>query len=393
MPEESVREDLFITGLGMISCLGNSARAGFQRMCESFREAEPLSVIDPAPYRLTRAYEISDPWPAREGCKGRAGETLRATTWLVEAISQAIANAGLEHARDLPVIVGTGLREFQSFERWCAEAQPFHPVDLHFEAAIRARIPQAGDVITLCNACSASSFALGLALDTMTVEGQAAAIVAGCDAIAASMFTFTDRAGQSGLTRVEPFDRRRRGVILGEGSAAVVLETGRHIGARSEKTLARLCAVGMSCDAGHETAPDPAGIATALRDAIARSGRTPKDIDLIVAHATGTALNDPAEASAIGAVFGEHRPKTTAIKGHTGHTSGAAGLMSVIVAILAMGTGRIPPISPAIDKIDEAACLDLVTSAALVAEPRCALVNAFGFGGVNAVTVLEKVGR
>jgi 3-oxoacyl-[acyl-carrier-protein] synthase II len=386
MPDEAFREDLFITGLGMISCLGDSAHAGFERMCESFREASLLSVIDPAPFRLRRAYEIADPAPAGEN-------RLRATTWLVAAIRQAIADAGLEHARDLPVIVGTGLREFQSFERWCAAERPFQPVELHFEAAIRAEIPQAGDVITLCNACSASNFALGLALDLIAVEQVPAAIVAGCDAIAGSMFAFTDRAGQAGLTRVEPFDRGRRGVILGEGAAAVVLETERHIDARSGKRRARLRAVGMSCDAGHETAPDSAGIAAALADALATSGCTAADVDLIVAHATGTALNDPAEASAIRAVFGEHRPRITALKGHTGHTSGAAGVMGVITAILAMEHRRIPPISAAIDAIDEAAGFDLVTAAALPAEPTCALVNAFGFGGVNAVAVLEKTRR
>jgi 3-oxoacyl-[acyl-carrier-protein] synthase II len=146
----------------------------------------------------------------------------------------------------------------------------------------------------------------------------------------------------------------------------------------------------MSCDAGHDTAPDPDGIAAALADALARSGCTPGDIDLVVAHGTGTALNDPAEATAIRAVLGQERPRITAIKGHTGHTSGAAGLMGVITAILAMESGRVPPISPAIEAIDECAGLDLVTGSPRRADAMRALVNAFGFGGVNAVAVIER---
>lgn len=393
MTEALLREDRLITGLGMISCLGNSAQTAFERMCEGFRDASPLSVIDPAPYQLRHAYEIDDSARAEDDRGSGAGEPLRATSWLVDAIRQAIIDAGLEHARNVPVIVGTGLREFQSFEQWCSDDKAFRPADLHFKDAIRAGLPQAGEIIIVCNACSAGNFALGLAADLMTADDAPVAIAAGCDAIAASMFAFTDRAGQPGLKRVEPFDRNRRGVILGEGAAAVVLEAARHLRARSGTPRARLRAVGMSCDAHHETAPDSAGIAAALTDALRASGCTPADIDLIVAHATGTALNDPAEASAIHSVLGAHRPKITAIKGHTGHTSGASGVMGVITAILAMETGRIPPISSAIDPIDEAAGLGLVTATAQAAQTRCALVNAFGFGGINAVAVIQKTER
>jgi 3-oxoacyl-[acyl-carrier-protein] synthase II len=379
-----------ISGLGMISCLADSAQAGFDRMCAGFRDASPLIVIDPAAFGLQRGYQIIDaPQSEHAGCDPR----LRASAWLIGSIAQAIHDAGLVHARKLPVIVGTGLREFQSFERWCAGTaqQPLQAADLHFQAAIQASVPQAGEVITLCNACSASNFALGLALDLMHVEGHPVVIAAGCDAIAASMHAFTDRAGQPGLTRVEPFERKRRGVILGEGAAAVVLENRAHLRARAGQPKAQLRAVGMACDASHETAPERAGIAAALDNALALSGSAPSDIDLIVAHGTGTALNDPAEAWAIASVLGAHRPKVTAIKGHTGHTSGAAGLMGVVTAILAMQTGCVPPISERIDAIEEAAGLDLVSGTARVYRPQRALVNAFGFGGVNAVAVIETI--
>jgi 3-oxoacyl-[acyl-carrier-protein] synthase II len=383
MTERIADKEPFITGLGMISCLGDSAHAAFRRMREEFRAASPLSVIDAAPIRLKCAYEISSR-------QATLDEELRATSWLIEAIRQEIADAKLQHMRNVPVLVGTGLRELQSFERWCAKGRRFHPADLHFKTAIRAAIPQAGEVITVSNACSAGNFALGLAFDLMAVENAPVAIAAGCDSLSASMFAFTDRAAQPGLRRVQPFDRNRRGVILGEGAAAVVLESRRHAAQRGGMLRARLRAVGMSCDAAHETAPDARGIAAAITDALMASKCEPADIDLVVAHGTGTSLNDPAEASAIRAVFGAHRPPVTAIKGHTGHTSGAAGLMGVITAVLTMEANRIPPISPAIEPIDEAADFDLVVGTERAAKTRCAMVNAFGFGGVNAVAVVDR---
>jgi 3-oxoacyl-[acyl-carrier-protein] synthase II len=169
--------------------------------------------------------------------------------------------------------------------------------------------------------------------------------------------------------------------LLGEGAVAVVLE-------RDQGKGVRVLGVGLSCDAFHETAPDKNGIVAAMRDAYSRAGVSPQDIDLVLAHATGTALNDPTEAAALTEVFGTDGPPVTGIKGSIGHTSGGAALMSLLIAVESIRAGEVPAVHGLVNPIEEAAGLDLV-----IAEPRktaghVAQVNAFGFGGVNAVCVI-----
>jgi 3-oxoacyl-[acyl-carrier-protein] synthase II len=175
---------------------------------------------------------------------------------------------------------------------------------------------------------------------------------------------------------VRPFDVDREGVLLGEGAVAVVVEPEDEVRARGREPLALLHGVGLSCDAYHETAPDPAGIAACMRDAHERAGVGPADIGLLVAHGTSTALNDPAEASAIADVFGDAAGKAlvTAIKGAVGHTSGGAALMSLVVAIQAMRTGVVPAVWGLASPIPEAGALGLVAGPSLAAQPRLAQV-------------------
>src|SRR5262249_50258182 len=142
---------------------------------------------------------------------------------------------------------------------------------------------------------------------------------------------------------LQPFDRARKGVVMGEGAAAIVLR--REEGTPLRGVRGRLRAVGMNCDAGHVTATDPQGIADAVREAHRRAGVKPRDIDLVLPHGTGTLLNDEAEAQALAEVFGDavDRPYMTAIKSMTGHTSGASGLLGLIVALEVLRSGRVPP--------------------------------------------------
>jgi 3-oxoacyl-[acyl-carrier-protein] synthase II len=180
-------------------------------------------------------------------------------------------------------------------------------------------------------------------------------------------------------------------VLLGEGAAAVVLERPDHAAARGVVPRARLRAVGLSCDAHHETAPDPEGMLEAMRLAYARAGAAPSDTNLLLAHGTGTLLNDRAEARAFRSLAGDHAAgvAVTALKSLIGHTSGASGLIGVVTAILCIQHGLVPPTAGLEEPIPEADGLDFVVGQARPLAVRTAQVNAFGFGGVNAVALLE----
>ena len=376
-----------ITGAGMLTSVGQGVDACFRALCAGTSGVKPLQAFDAARYDVQRAYEIED----REG--GR-DVPRRSSRWLCAAIAEAVASAGLspDAARPLPILVGTGLRELRSLELWWSGA-PLELHELHFGGALHEAQGARGPVITVCNACAASSFALGLAEDMLALGQADAVIVAGCDSITESMFGLADRANPGGRPeRLQPFDRDRRGVVLGEGAAAVVLERPDRAASRGAPPLAWLRGVGMSCDAYHETAPSLDGVQRAMRDAHRRSGVSAGEIDLLMAHGTGTSLNDENEIQALRGVFGARAPSVmiSGIKSMTGHTSGGSGLVGVITAIQSMIHGRVPPTVGLSRPLDAGEGLDFVTGAAREAAIRVAQVDAFGFGGVNAVAILER---
>ena len=130
-----------------------------------------------------------------------------------------------------------------------------------------------------------------------------------------------------------------------------------------------------------------------MLDAHDRAALTAADVDVVLAHGTGTILNDQAEASALAAVFGDspRPPLVTAIKSMTGHTSGSSGLLGVVVAAEILRTGQVPPTIGLADPLDEGAALRFARDRAVTsAELSVAQVDAFGFGGVNAVAVLDR---
>ncbi|MGO4419003.1 beta-ketoacyl synthase N-terminal-like domain-containing protein, partial [Streptomyces sp. MCAF7] len=236
--------------------------------------------------------------------------------------------------------------------------------------------------------------------DLLATGAEDTVVVAGVDTLTESMFGLLDRVHAEPPERVQPFDRARRGVLMGDGAAAVVLRRDEpqreqtREGAAAGVLLGRLRAVSMNCDARHVTAPDPKGIAEAVHEAQWRAGVKPCDIDLVLLHGTGTLLNDEAEATAIAEVFGHDvgSPLMTAIKSMTGHTSGSSGLLSLIVALKSLSTGQVPPTLGLTDPVAEAADFRFVRERIEGAELNVAQIDAFGFGGVNAVAIVERVG-
>jgi 3-oxoacyl-[acyl-carrier-protein] synthase II len=373
--------DPVITGTGLVSSLGDSVNAAFDAFCRGETGRHPLRVFDPGRYRTVHAYEIDDR-PAGTDRPGRASQ------WLAAAVEQALTEAGLPRevlASDrVAVIVGTGLAEQRSLELWRTAGSPVDPAVLHLGAGLGSPRP-----VTLVNACAAGLFALAAGADLLALGEADTVVVAASDSIAESMFGLLDRMNSQPPTEVRPFDADRRGVILGEGAAAVVLERPAVAAGRGAPTLAVLRGVATSCDAHHETAPLREGMAGTFRDAHDRARLDPDQIDLVLAHGTGTALNDPTEALAMRDAFGPAvgRPLVTALKSLIGHTSGASGLMGLVVGVAALRTGLIPPTRHHTTPIPEVEGFRIVRSA-IRAPLRTCQVNAFGFGGVNAVAML-----
>ncbi|MEU4089668.1 beta-ketoacyl synthase N-terminal-like domain-containing protein [Streptomyces aureus] len=370
-----------ITGVEIRTCFGES-EATFEALAEGRSGAGELRHVDSGRLGVNRGYHVED---------APDEALLRASEWLSDCVASAVAQSGIDVMRArVAVVVGTGLRELRAVERLDEPGITLRTAQLHFTEAVRQVLPDATEVITVCNACSASGHALALACDMLDLDEADAVVAAGCDAMTESMLAMIGRVSDEPTDQLRPFDDERMGVLLGEGAAAVVLERGDRPRTGRGPVLGKVLGVGLSCDAFHETAPQPEGIARAMHDAHERAAVTPGDVDLVVAHATGTALNDPTEAGVLSEVFAAAAPGpvVTGIKGSTGHTSGSAALMSVAVALRALAGRPVPAITGLRRPLPEAEPLRLVIGAPATVPVRVAQVNAFGFGGVNAVCMI-----
>lgn len=379
--------NLVMTASAMVTSVGQDKQGGFEAMCAGQSGRKPLQAFPPDKFNVTHAYEMADRPDGRD-------RVLRASELLAQAVAAAVKEARLPlDSGRCGLVVGTGLRELRSLELFWTEGQALSLDQLHFERALNETLGSALPVITVSNACSASNFALALAEDFIRDGTFDCVIVGGCDTITESMFGLLDRVNPLHPDTVQPFERDRKGVLMGDGAAAVVVETAAHAAARQVKPLAVLRGVGTSCDANHETAPDTGGIVRAIHDAYARGGLTAEDMDFVMVHGTGTLLNDKTEAMAMQEAMGAAAGRTpiSALKSMTGHTSGASGLVAVVAAIESLNAGLLPPTIGLHHPMDEAAAMDIVSGQARpLPAARHAQINAFGFGGVNAVVIVEK---
>lgn len=362
-----------VAATAMLTCHGDQQQS-WHALVGGLSGAGPLTLVEPDHVNVGWAHEIGDPsLPAR----------LRPSRMLHRVLREAVTAGAVDPARErTAVVIGTGLGEARTLELDHLNGDPTPLSDLHFRAVARDAVRGVHDVVTLSNACAASGYALAIAADMLELDEVDTVVVAGTDSVTESMLAMIGFITRDRTRQVQPFDRDRTGVLLGEGAAAVVLR-------RTERTdLPAVRSVAVSCDAHHETAPLPAAIAEVMREAQQRARTEPQDIDLILAHGTGTGLNDPTEMGAITEVFAGSVPTVTGIKGATGHTSGAAALMSLIVAVQAIRHRVVPAVTGLRNPIPGTDTVDLAVSTRS-REVRVAQVNAFGFGGVNAVTIVE----
>lgn len=378
---------LVITGSAMLTSIGDDKQRCFEAFCAGETGRKPLQSFPLDKFNVGHAYEIADR-------PGRQDRSLRASELLARAVTAAVEESGLAPRNSrFAVVVGTGLRELRSLELFWTDGQAMSIDQLHFEGALNRALGSAAPVITLSNACSASNSALALAEDFLRDGSFDYVVVGGCDTITESMFGLLDRVNPLRPEAVQPFERHRRGVLMGDGAAAVVLESAARAAARGVRPQAIVRAVGTSCDAFHETAPDVDGIARAIHDAYARGAVGAADMSLVMVHGTGTMLNDKTEAIAMHEAMGAAACKIpiSALKSMIGHTSGASGLVATVTAIESLHRGLLPPTVGLHTPMDEARTMNLVAGPPRPLEDgRFAQINAFGFGGVNAVVIVEK---
>jgi 3-oxoacyl-[acyl-carrier-protein] synthase II len=266
-------------------------------------------------------------------------------------------------------------------------------------AAISLRHDLRGPAFGVLSACASGAHAIGAAMRAIQCGDADAMVTGGAEAaltpLSRSAFSALDATSTCGVSR--PFDARRDGFVMGEGAGALVLENVEQARARHAPILGILRGYGASTDAYHLTAPRPCGegAAYAIRAALADAGMDAQEVAYVNAHGTSTPMNDRAETIALKTALGEHAREipVSSLKGSTGHLLGAAGAVEAVATVLAL-RDRVAPPTVGWEERDPALDLYYVPGTGrplTVADgrPAVGLSNSFGFGGHNAVLVME----
>ncbi|BAJ32493.1 MULTISPECIES: beta-ketoacyl-[acyl-carrier-protein] synthase family protein [Kitasatospora] len=400
-----------VTGIGLVTSLGRKPGEVFEAL------ASGLSGITAVP-----ADHVAHGWLPAAGIAPHVDgrEVLpptetrcvdRFALLAMAAADDALADAGLLVGRDVDarrtaVVIGTGGGGLETYEQQATRRQergrpgvsPYMlPGMLSNMATARIAIKHGirGFSTAIVTACAAGAQAVAEGLRLIRAGDADVVVCGGTDAslhpTIVSAFTNARALAQGWDDPAQasrPFDTRRNGFVLGDGSAVLILESPEHAAARGAAGYAELIGWGSSTDAHHPTMPRPdgTGAADAMRTALANAGLEPSAIGYVNAHGTGTKLGDAAESAALNAVFGAHRPAVSSTKGATGHLLGAAGAVEAAVTALAVARGLLPP-TLNLDEPDPACDLDHVRGAARPVRVRAALSNAFAFGGHNTSLV------
>ena len=352
--------------------------------------ADGLSAIErftTADLRVGRAGEIKKLPAAALGTRSRA------TALLISAAADLMTRVTLDAPADrIAVVVGTALGGVEELEHALAgdhtagrARQALYEAPAH---GLAAWLGARGPALTVSSACASGATALGVGADLLRVRAADLVVAGGYDTLCRFVMRGFDALRSLTRERVRPFDRRRSGLLLGEGAALVLLareRDGRGPG------LGRLLGHGSASDGSHVAAPDPdgRGLETAVRAALADAGVAAGDVDFVSAHGTATPLNDRIEAAVLGRVLGPRAGgvPVNAIKGSLGHTMGAAATLEALMCLLAARHGVIPP-SAGHEEADPQCDIDCVAGAARQARLRVMLSTSLGFGGCNAALVL-----
>ena len=399
--------EAWITGIGLVSALGPDRETTWDRLVAGESGIRAITLFDTAGYRSAIAAQVTDAGLQLAAFLGSVvRHSSRATRFALAAASEALADAGLpvqdDRIRGWPLVLGGGAAGLFEAEAFVARRLVRGPRARGVAEVIEVpqdaptdRVGQAvgltGPRLTVTTACSSSTIAVGLAAE-MVRSGEAdVALAGGADALCRLTFAGFNSLHAVDPAPAKPFDRRRKGLSLGEGAAILVVEDAGHARKRGARPYAGVLGYGATNDAFHMTQPEPSGAAweRTLRAALADAGVAAADVDHINAHGTATEQNDPAECAAYRLVFGPRLPAipVVSVKGAIGHCLCAAGGMEAAIAALTIARGVIPP-TAGFAEADPACPVDPIPGKARLASPRLVLSSSFAFGGNSAVLVL-----
>jgi len=406
-----------VTGLGLVTPLGNTVPATWEALCNGRSGIGPVTEFDVSQLATRIAGEIRDFDVGAFLEPKEARRFDRFVHYGLAAAQEAMTGAGLLDGLDgldperIGCAIGAGIGGIASIEenmliyrdKGPRRVSPFYipgSIVNMISGMLSIKHGLKGPNIAVVTACTTSTHNIGLAA-RMIQYGDADVMVAGGSEYATTPTAMAGFISAKAMTTrnddpaaaSRPWDKDRDGFVLSNGAGIMVLEELEHARARGATIIAELAGFGMSADAYHMTAPpaDGEGAARCMKVALADARLDPESIDYINAHGTSTPLGDRAESDAVKTVFGDHayRLAVSSTKSMTGHMLGAAGGSEAVFTVLSIRDGVVPP-TINLDQPGEGCDLDYVPNTAREMTVDTALSNSFGFGGTNGTLVFRR---
>lgn len=393
-----------VTGMGVICCLGRGKDHVWPRIVAGetgFREVELPGFRNflnrSAGQVPSGLFEDPAPRPPRSLSR----HELFAWAAVTEALEEANWTEAPYRAREVGVVSGMGSSGLLEAEEWFEARRadlrkPSRLLHGYPSSALPDMLATAyrlhGPRFSIATACSSSGTALGVGADLIQSGRARAVLVVGGESLSRVTYGGFSSLRAMAPDLCRPFDARRKGIILGEGAGAIILEDMDAARNRDAAVLGEVCGWGNASDAHHMTAPlpDGSGIARAMSQALARANLAPERIGYVNMHGTGTPYNDSAETSAVKTVFGPLAPglPLSSTKSMTGHCLGAAGIIESVFTLLALRHGIAPP-TAGLEAPDPACDLDYIPlKSRRISSLRYAMNNVMAFAGNNISLVL-----
>lgn len=404
-----------VTGLGAISPVGKTVDETWNNLIEGKHGIAPITLFDTTEYKAKLGAEVKDFNPLDYMEKTEASRSDRFTQFAMISADQAMKDSGISGTIEperIGVYFGVGIGGMRTFEverEKLLKSGPrrvsplFVPMMIPNMCAgiIAIKHNCKGAAMPAITACASGSSAIGEAVRAIR-HGYADAMISGGTEAAICETGVAGFINMRALSTSEdpnaaslPFDKRRGGFVIGEGSVALVLEEYERAKARGAKIYGEIVGYGSTCDAYHITAPHPdaEGGTNAMKQALQEANYQESDVVYINAHGTGTCMNDTIETIAIKNALGEEKAKNSYVsstKSMTGHMLGAAGAIEALVSLKVLSEGIIPPTINLLEQ-DEKCDLNYVPNKALKTKVDLVLSNSLGFGGHNACLAFRSV--
>ncbi|MCJ7514640.1 MAG: beta-ketoacyl-ACP synthase II [Dehalococcoidia bacterium] len=401
-----------VTGYGAITPLGLNAEDTWRNLVAGISGVGYISLFNTTDYKVKIGAEVKDFNPIDYIDPATARHTDRFAQFALAASLQAIRSAGLtvdeSNRYDAGIVVGSGIGGLDSLTQQVQTLNTRGPtrVSPHLvpmmiadsaSAQVSIKTGIRGPNFSLISACATGTDVIGIAYKMVKWGEVKVMVVGGADA-AVTPIGLAGFAQAGALSRnsepqkaSRPFDKERDGFVVGEGGAALILESLDYARARGANILAEVVGYGATSDAFHVTAPLENGEAAARAIELALAGIDRDEVGYINAHGTSTPLNDVSETRAIKKAFGDgaYKIPVSSIKSMLGHMMGAAGTIEAITCCQVINKGIIPP-TINLEHPDPECDLDYVPNAARSADVHIALSNSFGFGGHNSVIAIAR---